>query len=53
MPSPSALARMMREAGFDENKTLWHDATGRVYGYGKKLSQVGICKAGLSVIDIK
>ena len=53
MPSPSALQRMMREAGFDEIQTLWHDHSERVYGYGKKVSQVGICKAGLSVPNIR
>jgi SAM-dependent methyltransferase len=53
IPSPSALYRMMREAGFDEVETLWHDATNRIYGYGEKVSQVGICKAGLSVPSIR
>jgi len=53
MPSPSALYRMMKEAGFDEIHTRWHDGTNRVYGYGRKVSQVGICKAGLSVPSIK
>lgn len=53
MPSPSALYRMMKEAGFDEIQTMWHDATKRVYGYGRKVSQVGMCKAGLSVPNIK
>jgi 2-polyprenyl-3-methyl-5-hydroxy-6-metoxy-1,4-benzoquinol methylase len=53
VPSPSALFRMMREAGFEENKTLWHHATKRVYGYGRKVSQVAICKAGLSVPNIE
>jgi SAM-dependent methyltransferase len=48
-PSPSALSRMMREAGFDQVNTLWHLPSGRIYGYGKKVSHVGICKAGLSV----
>ena len=52
-PTPSALYRMMREAGFDEIQTKWHFKTNRVYGYGKKISQVGICKAGLSVPNIK
>jgi SAM-dependent methyltransferase len=52
-PSPSALYRMMREAGFDKIETLWHHGTKRVYCYGKKVSQVGICKAGLSVPSIK
>lgn len=53
MPSPSALYRMMREAGFDDIQTLWDRNTKRVYGYGKKVSQVGICKAGLSVPEIR
>ena len=53
MLSPSALSRMMREAGFEEIQTLWHDETNRVYGFARKLSQVGICKAGLSVADIR
>ena len=53
VPSPSALYRMMKEAGFDEIQTQWHDRTNRVYGYGRKVSQVGICKAGLSVPQIK
>ncbi len=53
IPSPSALYRMMKEAGFDEIQTQWHDGTNRVYGYGRKVSQVGICKAGLSVPNIK
>lgn len=50
-PSPSALHRMMKEAGFDEVQTQWHE--GRVYGFGRKCSQVGICKAGLSVPGIR
>lgn len=53
IPSPSALYRMMREAGFDEIQTLWDYGTKRVYGYGRKVSKAGICKAGLSVQSIK
>lgn len=53
IPSPSALYRMMREAGFDEIQTRWHDRTSRIYGFGRKLSQAGICKAGLSVSTIR
>ena len=53
MPSPSALYRMMKEAGFDQIQTQWLDGPNRVYGFGRKLSQVGICKAGLSVPNIK
>ena len=53
MPSPSALHRMMKEAGYDDIQTLWHSDTNRIYGFGRKLSQVGICRAGLSVPNIK
>jgi SAM-dependent methyltransferase len=53
IPSPSALARMMREAGFEEVKTLWSYETRRIYGFGKKVRQVGICRAGLSVPSIR
>jgi len=53
VPSPAALGRMMKEAGFDEVQTQWHGESGRVYGFGRKLSQVGICKAGLSVRNIR
>jgi len=53
LPSPSALDRMMHEAGFEEIQTRWVGEAGRVYGYGKKLSQAGICRAGLSVPDIR
>jgi SAM-dependent methyltransferase len=53
LPSPSALYRMMKESGFDDIQTRWHDGTKRVYGFGRKVSQVGICKAGLSVPNIK
>jgi SAM-dependent methyltransferase len=53
IPSPPALYRMMKEAGFDKIQTQWHNGTKRVYGYGKKVSKVGICKAGLSVPNIK
>ena len=41
MPSPSALRRMLEEAGVGEVETRWHPGTRRVYGHGKKLSQVG------------
>lgn len=52
MPSPSALGRMMREAGFDEVRSVWHAPTGRVFAYGRKLARVPICRAGLSVPEI-
>ncbi len=51
-PSPSALERMMREAGFDEIQSGWHDPVPRVYAIGRKTEQVSICRAGLSVPDI-
>ena len=56
VPSPSALHRMMREAGFDDIKTVLYRSRKRrksLYGYGKKVAQVGICKAGLSVTNIR
>ncbi len=52
MPSPSALARMMQEAGFTDVQSLWHGPAGRVFAYGRKTSPVAICRAGLSVPDI-
>jgi len=52
LPSPSALASMMKEVGFEDIQTNWDLQTNRLYGYGKKLATVGICKAGLSVQDI-
>lgn len=48
IPSPSALSRMIQEVGFENVETLMHDHS-RVYGYGEKLANHGICKAGLSV----
>ena len=56
VPSPSALHRMMREAGFDDIDTLLYRSRKRrkrLYGYGKKIARVGICKAGLSVANIR
>jgi SAM-dependent methyltransferase len=53
LPSPSALDRMLREAGFEKVETLWHTATRRVFGYAQKRSQSGICKAGLSTPNIR
>jgi len=52
LPSPSALSRMMREAGFEEIQTQWHNTSNRLYGFGRKVSQTGICKAGLSITNI-
>jgi SAM-dependent methyltransferase len=52
-PSPNALGRMMLEAGFEDIRTLYDPTSKRVFGYGKKMSQNPICKAGLSVPDIR
>lgn len=52
LPSPSALHRMLKEAGFDEIQARYHTGTGRAYAYARKTSQIGICKAGLSVPNI-
>lgn len=51
LPSAVALERMLREAGFDETQSRWHQR--RVYGFGRKTAQVAICKAGLSVASIR
>jgi len=51
--SGPALERMMQEAGFDEIQTSWDKKSNRLFAFGKKVSQVGICKAGLSVPRIK
>jgi SAM-dependent methyltransferase len=53
LPSLSALERMMREAGFEEVSAVLRQGSSRIYGYGKKLFQVGICRAGLSAPDIR
>jgi hypothetical protein len=42
---------MLREVGFDGVETLYY--SGRVYGYAEKKSQKGICRAGLSVSNIR
>jgi len=54
-PSPSALHKMMKEAGFDDIETVFYGRKKRkrLYGYGKKTAHVGICKAGLSVPTIR
>jgi len=52
-PSPSALHRMLLEAGFEDIQSVWHEESHRVYAYAKKTRYQGICKAGLSVPDIK
>jgi hypothetical protein len=48
-----ALERMMKEAGFENIQAFWVETSNRLFTYGEKNSQVGICKAGLSVPDIK
>lgn len=55
IPSPSALHKMMKEAGFDDIETVFYGRKKkkRLYGYGKKTAHVGICKAGLSVPTIR
>ena len=51
LPSPLALSRMLKDAGFEEIQTVFHQK--RVYGFAKKTAQAGITRAGLSVPDIK
>ncbi len=52
VPSPSALFRMMRETGFEEISVFMKE-NNRIYGYGKKLSEQPMCKAGISISRIK
>lgn len=51
-PSPSALERMMKEAGFQDIRSVWVEGVDRVYAYGRKRAWRPICKAGLSVQEI-
>lgn len=51
--SGPALERMMKEAGFVNIEYKWDSDTSRLFAYGKKVKQVGICKAGLSVPEIR
>ena len=53
VPSPVALDRMLREAGFDETKTCYVTGFDRVFGFARKLHQNPICRAGLSVRNIR
>ncbi|MCH8502334.1 MAG: tRNA 5-methoxyuridine(34)/uridine 5-oxyacetic acid(34) synthase CmoB [Aliidiomarina sp.] len=52
MPSPSALERMIKEAGFDDIQSVWDDKTKRVFAFARKVQHKPICKAGFSVPDI-
>lgn len=49
-PTPLALARMMWIVGYEDIQISWIDD--RVYGYGKKLADNPITRAGLSRPDI-
>lgn len=51
-PSPTALERMMKEAGFEAVESRYVKDVGRVYAYGRKSALRPVCKAGLSVQDI-
>jgi SAM-dependent methyltransferase len=53
MLSGPALERMMREAGFVDIRYKWDNRSNRLFAHGIKESQVGICKAGLSVLNIR
>jgi len=44
---------MMKEAGFDQIRSVWHPGLRRVYAFGVKAAEVAIVKAGLSVQDIR
>ncbi|MDQ0061674.1 class I SAM-dependent methyltransferase [Paenibacillus harenae] len=49
--SPSALEKMLKEAGFDQIKTGF--INDRLYAYAEKVEEKGICKAGLADPTIK
>ncbi len=51
VPSPSALARMLGEAGFEQIETTDFWAS-RFYACARKNRHIGICRAGLSVPTI-
>ncbi len=51
--SGPALESMMKEAGFEDIQFHWDNSWGRLFAYGKKNSQIPICKAGLSVPGIR
>lgn len=53
VPSPVALERMIREAGFDETQSCYVTGFNRVFGFARKLQQNPICRAGLSVRSIR
>lgn len=53
IPSPLCLKNWMIEAGFNEVKTYYSLTSNRVYGYGVRRGFTEICKAGLSVYDIR
>ena len=53
VPSPVALDRMLREAGFEEMQSYYVTDVKRVYAFARKLRQNSICRAGLSVRSIR
>jgi 2-polyprenyl-3-methyl-5-hydroxy-6-metoxy-1,4-benzoquinol methylase len=53
VPSPVALYRMLREAGFEEMQSYYVTGVKRVYAFARKLRQNPICRAGLSLRSIR
>jgi SAM-dependent methyltransferase len=51
LPSASALTRMLVEAGFEQVDACYHGST--LYALATKSARIGICKAGLSVPEIR
>lgn len=52
IPSPPAMQRMLQDAGFRDIKTTELFGS-RFYAFGRKTERTAICRAGLSVPDIK
>ena len=53
VPSPVALDRMLQEAGFEERRSYYVKGFERVFAFARKLRQSPICRAGLSVRNIR
>lgn len=53
VPSPVALARMLREAGFEEERSCYVKGFARVFAIARKIRQNPMCRAGLSLRTIR
>ena len=48
VPSRGALCGMMQEVGFDDVEVMWHNKRKSLFCFGRKSTEKGICRAGLS-----